>query len=203
MENAFMRKFLQNLLLVALMFMPWVTMSQSFNFSCDFEDVADTAAWDYVNGDYVNQWCIGSGNYNGSGTQSMYISYDGGETNDYYNEEADLYAYRTLNLPAAGNYEYSYDWVATGYSELEYLRVALVPATTTFPVSATDITDVSLPSGWIALDGGHELCDTYEWLTQSGTVIVPTAGEYKLLFFWRNSDYGYYQPAAIDNISLT
>ncbi len=58
------------------------------------------------------------------------------------------------------------------------------------------------PYGWIALDGGI-LYGSTEWQTKSITFTVPAAGEYNLLFFWKNdTKNGANPPAAVDNIHI-
>ena len=162
--------------------------------------------WTLVNGDLTNQWTWGTAAHNGEGTHGLYISNDGGTTNAYTTtSEAMVYAYKTFNFEA-DSYRFSYDWIANGESTCDFLRVALVPATVSLEASTERPSDFNynvLPDGWIALDGGSKLNMATDWQTESYEVEVPTAGEYMMVFAWRNDNsIGTYPPAAIDNVSI-
>ena len=170
----------------------------------DFESQEDDSEWTLLNGNYSNQWAIGSATNNtDSGSRALYISYDLGASNMYTTAEAAMVmAYHPLQLEAR-QYVIRYDWKAFGESGNDYLRVALVPTSVSLSAGATWSTG-SLPSTlYKAADGGSQLIGNADWRTQAVTVTVPSAGEYNLVFYWRNNNSsGTPPPAAIDNISV-
>ena len=169
----------------------------------DFE--GDVCGWTFVNGDRLNAWAWGTATHNGDGDHALYISEDGGTSNEYangYGHWAMVFATKFLSF-TAGRYTFTYDWKANG-NENANLRVALVPATTnlvasSYPPSVS--TNDVLPDGWIALDGGNTLNGVTEWQQKTETVTVP-AGDYFLTLAWRNMTGGGQPPAAVDNISI-
>ena len=173
-------------------------------YASGFESVC---SWTLVNGDLTNKWTWGTAAHNGEGTHGLYISNDGGTTNAYTNTDATMvYAYKTFNFEA-DVYRFSYDWIANGESYWDFLRVALVPATVSLSAGTAlpeGFNYIALPEGWIALDGGSKLNMATDWQTASYEVEVPTAGEYMMVFAWRNNDgfRGINPPAAIDNVFI-
>ena len=168
----------------------------------DFEGSSDIVL---TNGSLTNRWIVGEAVNNG-GIKSLYISNDNGTTNTYDNGSATMvYASRLFSL-SADIYRYAYDWRAVGESSWDFLRVALVPADVLLAAGSTmpdGFTKESLPSGWIALDGGSQLARNDSWQSVVGDVNIETAGNYHLVFAWRNdSQSGYNPPAAVDNISF-
>ncbi|MBR4582239.1 MAG: choice-of-anchor J domain-containing protein, partial [Bacteroidales bacterium] len=186
----------------------------SFSTTAVAEEVGDswsdnfegaTCEWEFVNGTLTNAWAWGTATNNG-GAHALYISKDGGTTNEYnINSSTMVYATKLLNF-ATGKYEFSYDWRANGESNYDYLRVALVPASATLSAGSSvplGFGTTELPTGWIALDGGSKLNLISEWQNKELAINV-TAGNYYLVFAWRNdSGDGTQPPAAIDNVSIT
>ena len=178
------------------------------SFEDDFEN--DVCAWVFTNGDRTNQWCLGSATNNG-GEKAMYISNNQGESNEYTKNSATIvYASKLFNF-AQGTYTFTFDWKANGESNsagtthYDFLRVVLVPGDveltpgTTYPPGFSATT---LPSTWIALDGGHQLNLSSDWITQIAEASL--SGYYTMFFVWRNDSSGGEQPpAAIDNISIS
>lgn len=179
-----------------------VTVDGSHPYNTDFEIVCD---WLLINGDYTNKWCYGTAaNNTANGEKAIYISNDNGETNAYSSVKSVEYATKNFSF-AEGIYTFSYDWRAKGNQYYDFLRVALVPAsvelvsTENAPFDAT-----TLPSGWIALDGGSKLNNNESWQTVVADEISVPAGEYMMVFGWRNFTYSVTQPpAAIDNVSIS
>ena len=172
------------------------------SWSDDFEGTE--CGWDLINGELTNAWTWGETVKNG-GTHALYISNDGGTTNAYTNNDpTKVFAAKLLSF-AEGKYEFSYDWMANGESTYDFLRVALVPGSQTL-TAGTDYNSIaynSLPSGWIALDGGSKLNLVTEWQTKIVAIDV-AAGNYYLVFSWRNDNStGNNPPAAIDNVSIS
>ena len=170
------------------------------------DDFEGENTWTLANGDLENAWVVGEAVNNG-GSKALYISRDGGESNTYNIESAAfVYAYKTFNFDA-GYYNVSYDWHVYGESTYDFLRVALIPNDVTIKAGTiypTGFGSGSLPSRWIALDGGSKLNLQSEWQQFSLESIEVPAGEYRVAFIWRNdSSSGGYPPAAVDNFSLT
>ena len=169
----------------------------------DFEGT--TCVWELFNGELTNQWAWGTAANNG-GTHALYISNDGGTTNAYTNTGSMtmVYAAKLFNF-TEGTFKFSYDWRAYGESTYDYLRVALIPATESLTAGTsvpTDFSATTLPTGWIALDGGSKLSGGSAWQHKDVTIDV-AAGNYYLVFAWRNDNSGGTPPpAAIDNVSI-
>jgi hypothetical protein len=171
-------------------------------YSTDFEDGCD---WTFVNGNLTNKWYWGYAASNG-GTHGLYISNNGGTTNTYTkSSSAMVYAYKTLDFEA-GVYSFSYDWLANGEHNWDFLRVALVPASVSLEASTempTGFHNNTLPEGWIALDGGSQLNQSSNWQTETLEIELSAAGQYMMVFAWRNDGFdGTNPPAAIDNVRI-
>ena len=188
--------------------------SRSFNTTAQAEAVGDSwsddfeggsCGWELINGTLTNNWSWGAAANNG-GTNGLYISNDGGTTNAYTNGNATMvYATKLLNF-AEGKYEFSYDWKCNGESTYDYLRVALVPASVTLTAGSSypsGFGTSTLPTGWVALDGGGKLNLATSWQSKSATINV-TAGNYYMVLAWYNDNSGGSNPpAAVDNVSIT
>lgn len=188
-----------------------VVVDSEHPFMDDFE--GNRCNWELVNGDLTNKWTWGSAVNNG-GEKALYISNNEGVSNAYtINSSTMVYATKLFTLEK-GAYYFEYNWRANGEvissgTPFDYLRVALVPANTEL-IAGTSAPSVpsgyfynNLPSGWIALDGGGQLSQSTDWVNYSGAVNIPTAGDYQVVFAWRNDDsQGSQPPAAIDNFSV-
>lgn len=181
-----------------------LAVDASHPYSQDFETTND---WGFTNGDLTNKWCWGSATDNG-GSKAMYISNDNGTSNAYTLSSTTVVYASKLFAFEQGTYTFVFDWKAygeSGYSEYDYLRVALVSGDMDFTAGTTlpqDLNATSLPSSWIALDGGHQLNKSSEWQAQTAEATV--SGTYTMVFVWRNDSGGGDQPpAAIDNISIS
>jgi len=179
-----------------------VAVAVGDSWSDNFEGTS--CGWELINGTCTNAWVWGTATKNG-GTHALYISNNGGATNTYTTDSGTkVFATKLLTFDE-GKYEFAYDWVAKGESTYDFLRVALVPSTQTL-TAGTDYSTFgssSLPSGWIALDGGSKLNLATEWQRHAQSVKV-AAGNYYLVVVWRNDvSGGTNPPAAIDNVSIT
>lgn len=171
--------------------------------SDDFE--GNACGWELINGELTNAWVWGTAANNG-GAYGLYISNDGGTTNAYtVNSAAMVYAAKLLSF-TEGKFDFSYNWMANGENTWDFLRVALVPASVTLTAGTTlppGLSTTTVPTGWIALDGGGKLNLNTTWQAVNVAVDV-TAGNYYLVMAWRNDTSGGTQPpAAIDNVSIT
>ena len=175
----------------------------SLPYTNDFES---ENGWLFVNGNLTNAWAYGEATNNG-GTHALYVSNDGGITNAYTNSSADAMVYATKQFNfEAGVYTFSYDWKANGESTYDYLRVALVPSSVELAAATSTPSGFSttgLPTSWIALDGGSKLNQKTEWQTFASGEMEVAAGNYMMVFAWRNDgSSGSNPPAAIDNVSI-
>ena len=168
------------------------------------ENFESPGGWDLINGGLTNKWTWGTAANNG-GTHALYISDDNGTTNAYSNSNTMVYAAKLLTF-TEGTFEFSYDWRANGENNWDFLRAALIPGTeslTAGPSLPSDFGFSSLPTGWIALDGGSQLNKVTEWQHKNATIDV-AAGNYYLVFAWRNDGSGGNNPpAAIDNVNIS
>ena len=178
-------------------------------YTCDFENTTENGKWAF--GNAVDGWFIGSATNNG-GSNSLYVSNDGGTTNAYNSALQYVYAIRALNIQETGSYKVSYNWKCQGESGYDYLRAFLVPASL-YPNLAgltqhyiNNITASAYPSDWIAIDGGANLGRQTEWQAKTQTVSLSSAGTYYLVFYWRsdqsNQGGSYNPPAAVDNVRV-
>lgn len=170
------------------------------------ENFESPGGWDLINGELTNKWTWGTAANNG-GTHALYISNDGGITNAYTFTTSNTIVYATRLLTfTEGTFEFSYDWRTKGEASGDYLRVALIPATellTAGTTAPTGLNATSLPTGWIALDGGSQLSGVTAWQHKDATIDV-AAGNYYMVFAWRNDGgEGNNPPAAIDNVSIS
>ena len=202
-----MNKFLRLLTLAALMCVPWVTQAQSFTW--DFE--SDNEAWQFANVDGGNGWVIGTAE-SSTGSNSLYVSNDGGTTATYNNTSTVIYAWRDFTITTAGNYDYMFDWQCTGESAWDFMRVYLVPED-----YITELTEQSSSysnlrnngagptiAGAIAIDGGSRLNTARNlgtgWHVQDGSVQL-AVGTYRFLVVWLNDGSTANAPSGcIDNI---
>ena len=158
--------------------------------------------WELINGTCPNKWVIGTGTNNG-GTKSLYISQDGTSyASSSYGSGSLVYASKLFHFEA-GEYTVSYDWKCNGESTYDFLRVALVPSNVELTAS-TSYTSLgsgsTLPTGWDRwLDGGSYLGGSTNWATKSVDITIAEAGDYQVVFAWRNDYSGGSTPAAIDN----
>ena len=174
----------------------------------DFENNADNNKWAISSNDCANVWTFGSTANNG-GSQSMYISNDGGISHTYNTDSTSAsYAYKIFEIQSSREHEISFDWRAQGESSVDYLRVFLIPETpaniTKLELANTNgITATEIPEGWIALDGENKLNLSNGWRTRNVAFQAPLQGRHFLAFLWKNNEIsGTQPPAAIDNLCI-
>lgn len=162
--------------------------------------------WVLVNGTQSNAWAWGTATNNG-GTHSLYISSDGGTSNSYSANMNTVYATKVFVLEA-NEYTVQYDWKANGERSYDYMRVFLVPADITIEASNLTylIPGTGVPSEWpgaIAIDGNTRLNLSTSWQTLETSVNVPSAGNYMVVFSWKNDNNAPENPpVAVDNFSI-
>ena len=172
-------------------------------YSTGFE-TGDDAAWLFANG--TNGWFIGSAASNG-GTNGMYISNNNGTANAYTNSTTTTsYAYKLFAFET-GEYSFSFDWKANGElsstgTYYDFLRVLLVPGNAELTANAGVTGGTSIPTGWVDL--ADRLNNVTDWQHIDTVINIATAGNYQIVFCWRNDgSEGSQTPAAIDNISIS
>ena len=164
------------------------------------EDFEGTIEWTLVNGTQTNQWVVGAAT--GNTGNSLYISNDGGDSNEYSHNTSTVHAYRDVQIPDdAEMINLSFDWKAGGESIYDYIRVWIVP-TTYIPVAGTQISTSN--SNGIQIGGYFNLNTTF---TTANFQIPSTDYQgqiVRLAFEWRNdSGAGVTDPAgAIDNVNI-
>ena len=170
---------------------------------CDFEQDGNND-WTLENGTQVNWWMVGNATNNG-GNRALYITNDSSSNAYTLGTAAYVFAIRPVRITEAGVYAYSYDWKAYGESSYDFIRAALVPASTTITAGAYNgFNNTSgVPTGGIAIDGAYRLNLSSSWQTKVGEINVTDTGLYNIVFMWRNDNSGGTQPpAAIDNVSF-
>lgn len=203
------------------------------NYSQNFNFINIGHGWMFLNVPRVNSddygWYWGNIGTTYSSRYCIYISDDGGTTNNYYvgNSydiggshgyltffETTVYAVKTFNL-APGQYTFSYDYRVKGVVGQDYARVALVPADVAlegiYAGRPDGLTSTTLPEGWIALDDETALPQygtTATWSTKTVTHSVFAPGDYMMVFIWHQDDgsrlhSAVQMPIAIDNVSVT
>ena len=173
-------------------------------YSTGFEAGQD-AGWQFANNS-TNGWFIGSAASNG-GTNGMYISNDNGTTNAYSNGTTTTsYAYKLFAFET-GEYSFSFDWKANGElgttgTYWDFLRVFLAPGDAELTANAGVTSGTSIPTGWVDL--ADRLNNVTDWQHIDTVINIASAGNYQIVFCWRNDGSGGDQtPAAIDNISIS
>lgn len=205
-----------------------VVVDANHSYSEDFQFININPGWMYLNGSSSSSccaWTYGKPNVIGESGRFMYITDDDGATNHYTVgnstnfgyisfQECTVFAAKTFSL-SAGIYTISYEHRVKGVSQSDYARVALVPANTPLEAvyggSIAGLSYNTMPTGWIALDGGTELPQygsSETWTTKTVTYNLFTPGEYMLVFIWHQDAGGTHhsavqKPVAIDNITIS
>lgn len=181
------------------------TVDEDHPYSTGFE--GETLDWHFLQDGQTNAWAWGSATQNG-GSKSLYVSNNGGTNNQYsvYDSgRSKSFAVKSFHL-VEGYYYASFDWKNKGEGNCDFLRVALAPVTATLTPGVYPCNDFynTLPTDWIALDGGYRLSTFSTWQSQSAEFEVNTEGDYLVVFAWSN-DYGGGEqpPAAVDNFSFS
>ena len=169
------------------------------------DDFTDASKWKLINGTKTNAWTIGDAATTDD-SKAIYISNDGGTTNDYSNSYAAVYATKLFHF-AEGTYNISYDWKANGHTNYDYLRVAIAPANTVLTAGNNLYTNLNyqeVPNGWIAIDGGSQLKGNSSWANKEVEATIAETGDYMVVFAWTNDDSNPRNnpPAAVKNFNI-
>ena len=180
-----------------------ITVDEGNPYSTGFE--GDACDWYFINGTQTNAWAWGTATQNG-GSKSLYVSNDGGATNQYsLTSISRSFAIKPVHI-GTGNHFVSFDWKNEGEGNSDYLRVALAPADATLTPGTFPCSNFynTLPTGWIALDGGLRYAGSSTWQSQSLEFEVSQTGDYVVVLAWmNNNNSGTQPPAAIDNFEFS
>lgn len=164
----------------------------------DFEGGALPAGWTLVNGG-ENDWHVGTDTAS-SGTYSLYISNNGGTTNQYSSVGGGLdvsHAYFDVLLPnATGAMALIFDYRCEAEIGFDYGNVFNAPTSVT-PVANTEVSGTYLV-------GSAEYNDQSSWVTESIDIPLAQANTTRrFIFSWRNDTTIENQPPfAIDNVKI-
>ena len=150
------------------------------------------ADWILINGTETNYWAVLS--------DSLCIVNNGKKG---YNIEktSNVYASRAFTAPEDAAYSISFKWRAYGESSFDFLWAVVVPATEVIE-AGRDI-KTTMPDTWKKL-GKETYLNQHADLQQFGEDVLLTAGDYKLLLYWRNDGSTGKEPAAIvSDLSIT
>lgn len=175
-------------------------------YSEDFENVG--SEWMLVNDGQCNYWMAGSALHNGeTSAKALYVTDNG--TDAAYNEKvaSKSWALRTINLKS-GMYQFSYDWLCSGETDFDFMRVGLMPVTSFVEAGYVD---AGMGEGFISLEkAGKPLADATEtavWHSDTVNLIVTAelAGMYNIVVYWQNNNevaVSAAPSAAIDNFAI-
>jgi Secretion system C-terminal sorting domain len=143
-----------------------------------------------------SKWAVGTAVVN-SGSRAVYISSDNGATNTYNTGSSRIqHFYRDVTIPAGEPYiTLSFNWKGQGQAGNDYLRVFLVPTSTT-PAAASALPTANQIGPTLEMQGS--------WQTFNATLPCGLAGTtQRLVFSFRcNNNSGTQPPHAVDDISL-
>ena len=174
-----------------------------------FDNTEENGHWTLSNGGQTNQWMIGNDTYS-TASNSLYITNNSASNAYTVNlpepQDATTYAFafRPVHVEAAGNYTVAFKWQANGENNNDYLLAFLVPASVNpdFTSANTAVTYSNTPSGWVKVNDG-QLSQKTSWQDFFGTVSLASAGDYYLVFYWKNNQSaGNQPPAAVDDIEI-
>jgi len=176
----------------------------------DFED--GSTDWTILNGTLTNKWTHGTAVANG-GTHSMYISNNDGTSNAYtVTTKGVVHFYRDIAFPADAFLSLSFNIRCSGENNSDFVRVYVMPNTTTPVASISNFWTNSGTDPHNAYRLGSAQYNSTTLTAPSGgwnpiTLNIPNtwAGATgRLVFSWINDDNtGNQPPAAIDNITIS
>lgn len=157
-----------------------------------------------------NKWAIGNAVYK-SGSKSLYISNDNGQTHNFDIAQLSTVATasKIFSIPSGiTQANLSFDWHCKGLENTIYFRVWIVPETYTPQVGLSienDPNAAEIAKAVFYQNGSPYFSESSAWKTHSSTIDLSsfTSGKAKLLFEWIDSwKTGVAPPAAIDNILI-
>ena len=201
------------ILLFALLVMSVKAQNANY-YNCDFENTIVNSGWVLNSGpmgnSIANRWYIGSAVQNG-GRNSLYISYNNGDSAQYTNSANCAVAYTTLNMEP-GEYTFSFDWMAKGNSTAgtDGLYVCIVPLEDEDgEIRINTVPSSGLPD-WakiypLILDNytkAEYLYNSSVWRNVNTKIKIEKSTD-RLVFLWRNGTSFARNPGAcVDNILI-
>ena len=179
-------------------------------YACDFEAEGAENNWAFANA-ATNRWMFAADttyaeDYDAESNPDaytvnhlMWVTNNGKDNAYTVSGQQNSFVYTPLTSGVA-TYDVEFDWKNKGESgEYDYLMAFLAPASSTINGGNGSF---AMPDGSIAISGALRYVDEMQHF--SGTVSVPEAGEYMLVFAWRNDGSGGTNPPArFDNIVIT
>ncbi len=193
-----------------LLLLPNISFGITY-YMCDFEDPAENALWQLntpknENAAWTNLWYVGAATSCG-GSQSLYISNDGGTTAAYSKASNIMIAWREFSDLEPGEYDLAFDWRNVGDSLRAGIYVAWVPESDWSTMNCGLNDDIStrywLTDNMLSFDGKTLLYNSSVW---SHAVCSLKANEepHRLVFVYRTSGMAAERnpSACIDNVQI-
>ncbi|MBL7913579.1 MAG: T9SS type A sorting domain-containing protein [Bacteroidia bacterium] len=160
------------------------------------EDFEGTSVFNIVNSTQTNKWVIGSATNNG-GSKSMYISDNGGTSNNYnVNQPSVVHFYCDFVAPFTSCFQIDFDWKCMGQNNYDALRVYKTTTSVT-PIAGQSV----YQNDSVELLQLNYNSGTYQ--IASSPVSLYANETFRLIFSWQNDNsQGAQPPASIDNIFI-
>ncbi len=167
-----------------------------------FDDYTENDEWVILNNTTGNQWFIGMPS--DATDNFLYISADNGLTNSYVPSPCQVWAYRDIEMPAAGEFEVRIKWACGG--GINYNNMIAFFGDVNDVTASTSGSIPMPPAGTVQLGGeNHQFYNQQNtaWFTQ--TLDASMGGEVKRLYFvWHNDNSTVNPPAIrIDSVIIT
>ncbi len=148
-----------------------------------FEDAAENTQWTLVNNEGRSSWYIGIPN--GATDSVLYISGDGGVTNNYIGGASNVWAYRDVELPLAAEFEVRFKWSGEGEEGYDFMYAFFGDPES---VEATIINNEPAPINAERLGGAEYVFQNNTEGTWFSQVFDSSMGESvkRLYFVWHN-----------------
>ncbi len=155
--------------------------------------------WSVLNGTQTNQWFVGAVAGAHGGSNSAYVSNDGGTTYAYTNTATSVvHLFRDIQLSNSqgAGYNFKFWWKGNGEATYDFLKVYLVET------SVTPVEGIELTTGQIGTEYSMVGTNYVEV-----TITIPealTGTTKRLVFSWKNDNtVGTNPPVSIDDITIT
>ncbi len=165
-----------------------------------FEDDVQNSTFGFVNGP-LNPWLLSdSYNITVDGNKSIYISTNGGNTNDYYSQSSAIsYAYIDVLIPSyASSFYLDFKWNCIGELAHDGLKVYLMGENT--PLNVNELPSESNSIGNVFYNNSNN-----EWQSEHIEIPAQFVGQVRrLVFAWKNNaSVGGQGGAIVDDIYIT
>lgn len=205
-----MKRFYKFVVLAAFSLLAVHTSAQQFlavPYGCGFETTeSETANWVLNPGSQASQcrdqWYIGAA-IRESGSQSLFITRDTGQTCSYGKRPNLQFAYRDVLLPA-GTYVISFDWYCEGANDASLQMGYCLNTNTNVVANSTSGTMPAQLSSWVQKANLHGSTDGH-WQNENVNIQANGTRVYRIFFAWssNNTQDNNFVAAAVDNIQIT